>query len=170
MYRLIALSIKMALCFSLLFFTLNCDQPNPLLREGKSYDSWIETAQLNCEKYQDIAPGIDEIRFQSNGEFSLNYQLFEAAYWDFWGDYTYDQSTDVIRFTITGGNYVPTCLNDLSGTFEIITHENGDRELILRDLWLGSVLFQFPYDGHNGPDECEDVPPQCGHRFIQRAE
>lgn len=58
--------------------------------------------------------------------------LFES-YRDYWGTFTWDETTRFLSMEITGGNNVPTTF-DLQGTVTII-----DGDLYLREHWFGTL-------------------------------
>lgn len=60
-------------------------------------------ARLTAEQ---MDPPIDELWFRSDGTFTVTWVPFER-YKDYWGHYTYDESTGALELAIEHGNYVP---------------------------------------------------------------
>lgn len=111
---------------------------------------WLEVAQVLCKGGEEAAPDvpIQELLFDADGTFSVTWRPFEA-YVDYWGTYTFDLATGSILLEVTGGNYVPPDLLQMSPTFRA-----DDTHLSLDGIWLGT------------PNS--DPPPatqRCGHRF-----
>ena len=94
--------------------------------------SWSQQASEGC-------PGLEPVRELefSPDRFSVTFMPFES-YKDYWGSYSFDPATGVLRLTVVNGNSVPPGL-DLEGTARI---ENG--RLILEDMFLGDRAGRVP--------------------------
>jgi hypothetical protein len=119
-------------------------ETNPLI------GSWHEEVQLACDSGTEVAPAkaIAELIFDPDGAFSVTWVPFES-YKDYWGTYTFDLAQGTLELTVTGGNTIPL---DVDGHGEFAIDARG--RLILTDLWLGT-------------SSLENVPPNCGHRFVR---
>lgn len=95
---------------------------------------WRERARLKCDSKRRLTPltPIGELEFRADNTFSVTWTPFEV-YRDYVGSYSYDLRTGRIKLVVAGGNYVPANI-DGEGTFTI----DVDRNLILKDVWLGS--------------------------------
>jgi hypothetical protein len=109
---------------------------------------WTEVSQSPCGGGPLIDPEqvIYELQFVDTGDVRVTWQPFEL-YVDYWGTWTYDESSGALSIAVTGGNYVPDDL-DTDGTATL----NEDGQLVLTDMWLGT-----PIDG--------SAPAACGHVF-----
>jgi hypothetical protein len=106
---------------------------------------WTEVQQLPCDGGAPFTPEpvIGEVVFQNTGEFSVTWTPFEI-YYDYWGTFTYDETTGALSLSVDGGNYVPPDI-DGEGTATVM-----GGQLVLQDMWLG--VAQDPV-----------TPVACGH-------
>lgn len=91
---------------------------------------------------------IDELILKK-GEIHVTYDLFEELYFDYWGDYSYDEDTKEFSMTVGGGNYVPDDI-DNEGTLEI---SDDGSTFIFEDFFFGTS------------DSSDDNTVYCGHEF-----
>ncbi|HXT23107.1 MAG TPA: hypothetical protein VN923_20325 [Thermoanaerobaculia bacterium] len=109
---------------------------------------WREAERVPCAGAKPAAaPLIQEFALLEDGTFTVTWHPFER-YKDYWGTYTVDRKTNVIRFTVDGGNFVPKGL-DLAGTISFPT----TGQMLLGDLYLGA------------PSDATGIAAACGHRF-----
>lgn len=97
--------------------------------------TWSQASETACAAPHVESPPekpIRELRFRRNGRFSVTWIPFES-YTDYWGTYTYDPGSGILRLRIEESNFLPEGL-DLEGRAEVV----GGDVLHLSDLWLGS--------------------------------
>lgn len=97
---------------------------------------WRQVAWLPCpnDELGDVPDSmIGDMNFErTTFDLTWDVNLFES-YRDYWGTFTYDETTRFLSMEITGGNNVPTTV-DLEGTVTII-----DGDLYLREHWFGTL-------------------------------
>lgn len=144
-------------------FQLNCD-PFKKAYEDDFNGAWELTGTVECETFKHLPTDymLQELWFRAKSSFSVTYDIWEAAYYDYWGCYSADQSTQMLTLDITGGNYIPEFPLKLKGSYEFITNENEERELVLYNMWLGAMSID--------PWEIVEVPDAqtCGLIFSFR--
>lgn len=132
--------------------TIYTSDANPLV------GYWVEDVQFACSTGDEIVPQetIAELVLEADGSFSVTWFPFEV-YKDYWGHYTFDMGTGVLKMEVESGNWVPPYI-DGDGTFHI--DEQG--RLVLDSIWLG-----FPSTGYGASTPGPEVA-NCGHRFVSR--
>jgi hypothetical protein len=88
--------------------------------------TWSQKAIEGCGAREPVR----ELVLAPDGRFSVTYMPFET-YKDYWGSYTFEAATGIIRMAVEDGNLVPAGL-DLEGRAEL-----SQGKLILRGLDLG---------------------------------
>lgn len=118
------------------------------LADSPLIGKWKERKQYACNNGEETTPAepIRELVFDADGTFSVTWFPFEV-YRDYWGTYSYENTTGDLRLIIDHGNYIP---EDFDGTGNARLDE--DQDLILDEVWLGS-----PSNGKGGSN--------CGHLF-----
>jgi hypothetical protein len=94
---------------------------------------WEQKAEIACKTGEVQTPKrpIRELEFYTDGTFSVTWIPFET-YKDYWGAYNYDRKKGRIKFTVEGGNYIPSGIDGEGG----LKLKAGD--LILKGVWLGT--------------------------------
>ena len=103
----------------------------------RGWDSMIglyrEVSRVTCDGGDAVpANPIGELEFMGDGTFGATWVPFEVRY-DYWGTYAHDVVRSTLTLAVTGGNHVPS---DLDETGTVVFE--GDDSLRLRDMWLGS--------------------------------
>jgi hypothetical protein len=104
---------------------------------------WEQRAEIACKtgEVRTAKRPIRELEFYADGTFSVTWAPFET-YIDYWGTYSYDRKKGKIKFTVEGGNHIPSGI-DGEGILKL-----KDGDLILKEVWLGAGD-----EGHKG-DAC----------------
>lgn len=119
---------------------------------------WHETARVHCVTGGAIGittQPVQELRFDPDDIAYVTFQPFET-YTDYQGRYVMDEDTGAFALIDIGGAGVPLDF-DGTGTFAYGEDEFGERTLILKNVWLGSVGAQTK------------PPTVCGQIFSEGA-
>jgi hypothetical protein len=102
---------------------------------GSMVGVYREVSRVSCGGSEPTvsAHPIGELEFMGDGTFRATWVPFEVRY-DYWGTYFHDPDQRTLTLRVTGGNYVPSDLDD-AGT---VVFEGAD-SFRLRDMWLGSA-------------------------------
>jgi hypothetical protein len=102
---------------------------------GSMVGVYREVSRVSCGGGEPAVPAhpIGELEFMGDGTFRATWVPFEVRY-DFWGTYFHDPGQGTLTLRVTGGNHVPSDLDD-AGTVVF----EGDDTFRLRDMWLGSA-------------------------------
>jgi hypothetical protein len=117
------------------------ERRNPLvgLWRQSGWTFCTPVSQLSAEQ---MDPPIEELWFKGDGTFTVTWFPFES-YKDYWGHYSYDQSSGRIELVIEHGNYVPPDFVS-KGTVRV-----DGQQLTLEGVRLGTKRAK------NGPAICQ---------------
>jgi hypothetical protein len=114
---------------------------------GSMVGFYHEVSRVPCGggTAQPPAHPIEELIFHGDGSFLVTWVTFDARH-DYWGTYTFDETSGRLSLRMDAGNYLPV---DFDGEGTVVFE--GQTTVRLRDIWLGS--------SEAGPEErtCEHV-------------